>query len=379
MRKKWTIVIGLSLVILVGLVALLRSPLNQLRSLATLTKIDDHPLYVMRYYGDYGFEDFLQQGTRTDGYSKSHILETAEQWTCTCFTSLNREGEGVFGRNFDWHVHPALILFTVPPDGYASVSMVDISYLGYGKNDPSWIDRPRLLRAPYLPFDGMNERGVTIGMMAVPSADPGEDPQKVTISSLQAIRLMLDYAASTEEAISLLRNYNVDFEGGPPLHYLISDPSGKSAIVEFVDGEMIVLRNRQPWQVATNFVISTTKPEEARSPCWRYRKVYEALERAKGDISQEEAMALLEGVSQSGSCPTIWSVAYNMTTRNLQVVIGRKYDEAHRLRLDVHVPHHDDRVEKEGDENNRTLDRRTGRPVGRQAARYFGTGPAFLR
>ena len=36
----------------------------------------------------------------------------------------------LLGRNFDWYEHPALILFTDPPDGYASVSMVDISYLG---------------------------------------------------------------------------------------------------------------------------------------------------------------------------------------------------------------------------------------------------------
>jgi len=338
MRKKWAIIIGLSLVILVGLIALFQRPLNQLRSLATLTRIDNHPLYTMRYYGDYGFGDFLQQGAQANSYSESYILKAAELWACTCFTSLNREGDGIFGRNFDWHLHPALILFTDPPDGYASVSIVDISYLGYGRSDPAWIDRTRLLRAPYLPFDGMNERGVTIGMMAVPSADPGEDAQKMTISGLQAIRLMLDYAASTEEALSLLHNYNVDFEGGPPLHYLISDPSGKSATVEFVDGEMVILRNRQSWQVATNFVISTSEIEGARSPCRRYRQVYEILERAKGDISQEEAMALLERVSQSGSHPTIWSAAYNMTTGNLQVVMGRKYDQVHKLRLDVHVP-----------------------------------------
>ena len=39
----------------------------------------------------------------------------------------------LFGRNFDWRYSPALLLFTDRPaaGGYASVSMVDIAYLGF--------------------------------------------------------------------------------------------------------------------------------------------------------------------------------------------------------------------------------------------------------
>ena len=40
----------------------------------------------------------------------------------------------VYGRNFDWQYSPALLLFTNPPDGYASVSMVDIEYLVGAEN-----------------------------------------------------------------------------------------------------------------------------------------------------------------------------------------------------------------------------------------------------
>jgi len=213
--------------------------------------------------------------------------------------------------------------------------MVDISYLGYGNEEPSWFERRRLLYAPYLPFDGMNECGLAVGIMAVPYADGGEDPNKVTIGGLQAVRLMLDYAKDVNQAISLLRDYNVDFQGGPPLHYLVADSSGNSAVVEFINGQMSIIRNREQWQVATNFVIYQAGPEGGSSRCWRYSKAYGILEHAEGNISGEEAMALLNDVAQSGAFPTIWSAVYNMTSGDIRVAMGREYSEPHEFTLQM--------------------------------------------
>jgi len=305
------------------------------RTLASLRKVDDFPLYEMHYYGDYDFGSFLQEGLETDAQTQSQPVGLLEEWACTCFAALDEEGDLVFGRNFDWHLHPALLLFTNPPSAYASVSMVDISYLGFDEGEPSPADPRALLDAPYFPFDGMNEHGLAVGIMAVPSADGGDDPDKVTIGSLHAVRLVLDYARDVDEAISLLQNYNIEFEGGPPVHYLISDSSGNSAVVEFIDGKPSVIRNSEPWNVATNFVICGTAPEERVSLCRRYRTAYETLEAAKGNISSEEAMALLEDVSQSGDFPTIWSIVYNLTSGDIQVVVGREYDRVHQFKLDM--------------------------------------------
>jgi predicted choloylglycine hydrolase len=304
---------------------------DQARTLASLRRIDDWPLYEMHYYGDYGFEGFLQRGVET----RSPTHSFADEWACTCFAALNEEGDLMFGRNFDWYVHPALILFTDPPNAYASVSMVDISYLGYGVEEPSGSEREGLLGAPYLPFDGLNEHGLAVGIMAVAEAEGGDDPNKVTIGSLNAVRLLLDYAKDVDEAISLLGNYNIDFEGGPPLHYLVSDSSGYSAVIEFVGGEAEALRNSERWQVATNFVISGTAPENRESLCPRYRRATETLEEAEGSISPEQAMALLEEVSQSGAYPTIWSTVYDMTNGDIWVVVGREYDQVYQFELEM--------------------------------------------
>ncbi|NIN66653.1 MAG: linear amide C-N hydrolase [Anaerolineae bacterium] len=314
-------------VVLAAMVVLAVISYSPLRTLSSLRKADDYPLYVMSYHGGYLSEPFLNLAIPEDIPHQVNALAKSD--ACTCFAALNPEGEKIFGRNFDWYRHPSLLLFTDPPNAYASVSMVDIHYLGYGMEDPSLVGRTRLLLAPYLPFDGMNEAGLVVGMMAVPYARASDDFEKPTMGSLRAIRLLLDHAASVDEALSLLEEYNIVFHG-PPLHYLISDSSGESAVVEFVDGKTNVVRNDREWQVATNFIISAALPDGANAPCSRYNRAYEALEQARASVSEEQATAILE----SGAQPhTIWSAVYDISGGDVQLVVGGNYERVHTFEL----------------------------------------------
>jgi len=300
------------------------------QTLGSLKQVDNSPLYIMTYKGKYGFREYLSTGKRINTSSIISKYKKPEHWACTCFAAMSNDGDAIFGRNFDWYNKPALLLFTDPPDGYSSVSIVDIFYLGYTENIPmeSWDDRKNLLEAPYYPFDGMNEHGVAIGMMSIPYVKTPYDPEKVTIQELEVIRLVLDYAKNTEEAISLIAKYNVQMEE-VPIHYLIADPSGKSAVIEFIDGEMVVIRNNEPFQVSTNFIIHKSGAPEIR-PSWRYDTVYRYLLDQAGNISEKNAMDLLERVSQSN---TMWSAVYNMITGEIQVSIDKKFNNIKRFNL----------------------------------------------
>lgn len=336
MKKKWAIVaviVGLVAAVAIGLVMAFGDRLNVVRTLASLRKVDDYPLYVMTYYGDYGFDELLGIDDRRESGFRPRTgkrLVSDVGWACTTFSAFGEEGSALLGRNFDWIHQASLLLFTDPPDGYASVSLVDVAYFGIEEGEPTWAGRTALLEAPYMPFDGMNEAGLAVGMMAISRSRFDGDPQKMTISSLQVIRLILDYAGDVDEALALMDDYNVDFGGGPPIHYLIVDASGHSAVVEFIDNEMRILRNEGSWQVSTNFIISEERPEGADSSCWRYNAAYEALEQAGGDVSPEEAMAILSDVAQSH---TMWSVVYDVAQGDIEVVVGRDYDDVHEFKL----------------------------------------------
>jgi penicillin V acylase-like amidase (Ntn superfamily) len=203
--------------------------------------VDDYPLYTMTYYGAYGSDE-----------TGETLPAATSAWACSLFAALGDPEQRLYGRNFDWDHSPAVLLFTAPPDGYASVSMVDIAFLGFTGERARKLDqlsleeRRPLLQAPYLPFDGMNEHGLVIGMAAVDNVEMPTMPDAPAIGSLGVIREMLDHAKTVDEAVEILRGYNVDMTGGPTIHYLIADATGKAALAEFNEGKLHVIPMRHP-------------------------------------------------------------------------------------------------------------------------------------
>lgn len=298
------------------------------RTVASLEKVDDSALFRMRYRGTYHFELFARKGI--DWWVYRTIGKWVNPEACASFTASTPEGNAIFGRNFDWNHRACLLLFTDPPGGYASVSTVDLYYLGLeGMHDIPWFRRLSLLAAPYAPIDGMNECGLAIAGNMVPSRGPPMNSERPTLEPAQLKRLVLDHARDVDEALALIQAYNVHFALVPE-HFHIADASGKSAIVECVDGRVVVIRDAVPWQVSTNFLISEKKPKGATSHCRRYNTAYESLAKAAGSVSQDEAMRLLETISQSH---TMWSVVYNLSTGEIRLAMGRNYDRVHTFQL----------------------------------------------
>ncbi|MGD8554380.1 MAG: carcinine hydrolase/isopenicillin-N N-acyltransferase family protein [Anaerolineales bacterium] len=300
-------------------------------TLSSLKQVDDHPLYTMYFYGEYEAPEFYLTSAAPSGAEWAKLTEAFEPWACTLFAALADEEHMLYGRNFDWHFSPAILLFTDPPDGYASVSMVDIAYFGFSDpEDHPLTDRPLdeltpLLAAPHWPFDGVNDQGLAVGIAAVPPGNMRMDLSKPTTSSLGVVRLILDNAKDVDEAVVILEGHNIDFGGGPPVHYLIADRSGQAALVEFYQGEMHVHPNQQPWHVATNFLLAEYG-NQAPGTCWRYDLITSALRQTGGRLDLPTAMDLLEQVSQE---VTEWSIVYEISSGKISVVMGRQYDQAH--------------------------------------------------
>lgn len=334
MTKKRRFGLWRKLIVAAVLLAWLATIIWLVKPIATLNsleQVDDYPLYTMHYYGSY--EQALSTAEaigRLMGAASSNSSQAEAQpmWACSLFAALGNADQQHYGRNFDWRFSPAVLLFTDPPDGYASVSMVDIAYLGFGRGevdglaDRSLIERGALLNAPYLPFDGMNEHGLVVGMAAVPPGGMRPDSNKETIDSLRVMREMLDHARNVDEAVDIMGSYNIDMGGGPPIHYLIADASGHAALVEFYRSELHVIPNKTPWHLATNFLRSAAG-DSPQGRCRRYDTIDERLTRAKGQITTQEAMDLLADVAQSD---TQWSVVYEMSSGKVNVAMGRAYE-----------------------------------------------------
>lgn len=303
---------------------------NEIAALESLEQVDDYPLYTMHYRGPY------RRAAAAGPFRSPEVVPAPAvlPWACSLFAALGTPGHMHYGRNFDWEYSPAVLLFTDPADGYDAVSMVDIAYFftpgeAGDLTDLPLSERRALLNAPFWPFDGMNERGLAVGMAAVPYSEMPYQADQEGIGSLEIIREILDHAATVDEAIAIMQGYNLNWEGGPPLHYLIADASGRAALVEFYGGDMVLIPNQGSWHAATNF-LRTAAGGTGQGACWRYDYVYQRLDETGGRLTAGEAMELLAGVSQD---ITQWSIVYGISDGAVQVAMGKQYGQVHRFRV----------------------------------------------
>jgi hypothetical protein len=164
----------------------------------------------------------------------------------------------------------------------------------------------------------------------VDGAEPPEDPDKTTVYTQAIMRLVLDNAKNLDEAMSLIKRYNLYFYGDIKVHFLISDSKGNSAVLEYVNGKIVFTKPSQSWQVVTNNTMV-----ELPGDSWRLRNAAanEILEAKNGILVNErrEGMQLLETVSIPDH--TSWSTIYNQQTGDIYLAVARDFENIRKFNL----------------------------------------------
>lgn len=310
-----------------------RIPENIIVSLSSLVKLSDHPVYAMRYVGPYvSAPEFAAR------YGPGAIRQgRVSTYGCSLFGAAGDAAAPMFGRNFDWEYSPLLILFLEPENGHRAVVSIDLAYLF----DETVVGRLEtlsaeevlpILSAPSLPFDGLNDEGLAIGMASVDyECGYPADPAKRNVGDLRLMREVLESSASVEEAIALLAGVNPVSQGGPNMHYLLADRTPTAVLVEYSRGAMYLFQSSpdSPWQMGTNFpvVLTSGRPE---GTCWRYDRIEQTLSDSAGILSSLDAMDLLRAVSTP---LTQWSIVYDLAKLTAYVAIGRDYEDVLAISL----------------------------------------------
>jgi hypothetical protein len=323
--QKNRYVLWLITLVLLGLVIVLYNPV---RTLTSLTMVADYPLYVMHYYGNY---ETLKQWGIDRRISQMLDIQIIRPGGSSTFVAQNPEGYAVLARNFSlmWDHSPVLLLFTHPPDGHDSVSLVPLDLMGFEGNEIPWRQKWRLLLSPFFSMDGMNEHGLVVAINSVPCRMGDYNPDLPVMKGSQLNRLILDNAINVDQVVNLLEGYNLHFSGACG-HHQIADTFGNAAIIEYIDGRNVIIRSQEYWQVATNFLVSEFQADRA-APCWRYNHAYEELRELNGKINSPRAMHILEEISSGSN----WSVVYNLMMGDIDLVLGddysRRYSFHHQM------------------------------------------------
>ncbi len=174
---------------------------------------------------------------------------------CSRLVYLGSEGRVLTARSMDW-VREIGSNIWVLPRGVERNSETDFPY-------ESWTaEYGSVVTTAYdvCTTDGMNESGLMANLLWLPESEyPDWDGEASALPISMWAQYMLDSFATVAEAVEAIRNEDFvivtqqvpDEDRFAALHLSLSDPTGDSAIMEFIDGELVVHHDRD-YQVMTN-------------------------------------------------------------------------------------------------------------------------------
>lgn len=298
-------------------------------------------LSAVKYDGDDGFDEFLAQGgaasdTEVVSFLSKNLLSGADSisfgnmpFGCSTVSVKDENGNSLFGRNFDWNACNAMIVQSKPENGYASISTVNTDFINMSGMKWSFLpDSMQAIICLYAPLDGMNEKGLAVSVnMIQDSATISQDTDKPDLTTTTAIRLLLNKAATVEEAIALLGQYDLHASMGYMMHLAIADTNGRSVVVEYVNNEMIVTET----PVVTNFYLA--QGEKNGIGTAQSHERYEILTKALKDketMRMEDVRDALGSVSKKNFGEfesTEWSIVFNQNTGEVHYYHRENYSE----------------------------------------------------
>lgn len=304
-------------------------------------------LSAVRYDGNYGFDGFLEQGgASADSEVVSYLTENlvsfipdllfdGTSFGCSTLSVKNAEGGWLFGRNFDWNACNAMIVGSKPEEGYASISTVNTDFILTG--GLSFSDLPAAAQAMialYAPLDGMNEEGFAISVNMIQDSDTIEqDTDKPDLTTTTAVRLLLNQAATVEEALALLEQYDMHASMGMMVHFAMADNTGRSVVVEYVDQKMVVTET----PIVTNFYfaqgskygIGTSQSHMRYDMLDQKRKNSEAM-------NMDEVRDAMDSVSKDNFGEfesTEWSIVMNQETKEMTYYHRENYETEYTFQV----------------------------------------------
>jgi choloylglycine hydrolase len=252
------------------------------------------------------------------------VLFAISSSACTTFL-LNKNGQLVFGRNYDWVTSAGIVCTNLR--GLKKTSMK-----GEEGTPVSWVSEYGSISfnqyGKEFPNGGMNEKGLVVEMMWLDATQFPAPDARSPLNVLQWIQYQLDQCATVEEVIATDKTIRISSKG-TPVHYLVADARGNVATIEFLNGKMVVHKGKElPFAVLTNntydeSIQKTKGTSESRSfadnSIDRFAKACNMVQQFQAqNISTpavDYAFSILSRVSQNEW--TKWSIVYDITNKRI--------------------------------------------------------------
>lgn len=191
-------------------------------------------------------------------FSTIALITTPAQNAGACTRVLYKTGTGTYivGRSMDWNDLQAQMDFWIFPRGMGRDG-------GVGEGSITWISKyGSVIISIYdaATSDGINEAGMAGNLLYLAESDFGDPASrgKPTISVGAWLQYLLDNYGTVAETVDAMKSdpftvVSTNAPNGRPasVHIAISDPTGDSAIFEYIDGKLKIHHGKE-YKVMTN-------------------------------------------------------------------------------------------------------------------------------
>ena len=311
----------------------------------------DEGLYYMEYEGDDGFDKLMEKGggrtsSELAGYTMWFLSKgfyplpkpepDSVKYGCSSLVARSPEGAVLMGRNFDFPFGAGIILHCRPRHGYESITTFNADFYGFGEGwrPEGFANQYLALAGLFFALDGINEKGLAVAdLMAGDAAVTHQDSGKPAMTTTSAIKLLLNRAATVDEAIALLRSIDMHSDIGSAHHYAIADASGRSVVVEYVDDEIVVVES----PACANHYLCDAKlnvglyegDDRYDYLCARYAETGGTMDRQ----SLSSAIATVSSPDNEPYLGTVWTMLMDLTNPSVTYWSRRHFDKPFRFTL----------------------------------------------
>ena len=322
---------------------------NKNKTINSLRKFPDENAYEITYYGDYALDEYLKCGAAEQwamlNFQTEYLYEGVRndffyqnKHDCSGFTACNTNGDFLLCHNLD---NPEKLPGVTLAENAVTGKTIGLSnLLFFYRFRSEWeafsdlsvekpIDCARVLGTPYEVQDGMNSHGLALVTFTASGTEVETDGKKIPLCYYSLYRAIIDRCKTVSEALDFLTRYTMS-PADNVSHFQIADSSGDSVIIEYVGGEMKVLRSEKPYQICSNFLIYNN-PEMEGFGKDRYLAYQEYLDAHNGIIDEETAFRLLHENHIPGD--ENYSVVFNLTKRTATLQFAPNFAVTHRYQL----------------------------------------------
>ena len=308
-------------------------------------KLDDG-MYYMEYKGDDGFKELMDRGGCNDisvlasyvmeflskGYFKPDSIDPPiKPVGCSTLTVKTPEDGVMMARNFDYPYGTALIMHTIPDEGYESITTFSTNFFGFGENykPEGFKNQYMALAGLFMALDGLNEKGLAIAVLdAGDKVVTRQNTSKPDLTTTTAVQYLLKNAANIDEALALLNP-------GSAYHFSMADATGRSVAVEYVENQMVVTES----SFVTNHYLCEWKFQTGlHESDHRHEKLMEQYDAAGGVMNADQLTETIASVTQlpeKGAIVggTLWTMVMDLTHPSVTYYSLRHFNKPFHFEL----------------------------------------------